>query len=201
MSYNKHNYSEEEWLLQLSNGSEEAFHFLYQTYAPKVFSLALLYLKSNDAAQDAVQEVFLKVWSRRNELAVIKNFGGWLRHVTRNHVIDALRRKMLQDELTENILPVSEETEEGLSAKEMKRLIDEAIQNLSPRQREVYLLAREEGLKHAEIGERLGLSTETVKEHMKQALRQLRLQLKDHLGVFLICSCHLHFLMSHSNFV
>lgn len=180
-------HTDHELLSLIAKDDEDAYRRLYERYAPKVYNIAFMYLRSHLAAQDIVQDVFLKIWIKRASLADIDNFNGWLSFVNRNTIIDRIRKKAFEEKflsLQKEQAAISPE-QEAIS-KETGAIIHEAIQSLSHRQRQIYQMAKQEGLKHAEIAQRLGLSTSTVKEHMKQALAKIRACLKDRLlSIFL----------------
>lgn len=169
----------------ISRGDEKAFRQLYDLFSPKIYSLSVLYLKSAIAAQDMVQEVFIKLWIKREELVSIQNLEAWIMVVTRNMVLNELKKKVPEPM---EILPVAihnAHPEYKLIQKETANIISRAVNNLSPRQKEVYLLSRTEKLTRQEISMKLGLSPETIKEHMHQALKNIRQQLRSSLKSFL----------------
>ena len=177
-------YNEELDLQLLAEEDEAAYRRLYDRYAGKIFSIAYSYLKSHTAAQDIVQDIFLKIWTKRKELSGLNNFEGWVRMVTRNLLIDTLRKlarekKLLQRQLTQK----DEDPLQPVVDNETAAIIRRGIDQLSPRQREVYLLAREQGFSYNDIANQLSLSPETVKEHMKQALRHLKMYIREYLAI------------------
>lgn len=175
----------DQYLLELlAEDNEAAFRSLYQRYAARVLSLAMQYLKSPVSAQDAVQEIFLKVWTMRKELPRVDNFSAWLITVTRNRLIDELRRQARQHNLPAGAMDEPSTTPEWLpETKQVGAIIHAAVRSLPQRQQQVYLLAREQGLTHRQIAEHLGLSVATVKEHMKQALKNIRAFVQKGLGL------------------
>lgn len=181
-------YTDHELLQLFQAEDDQAFRLIYERYADKVYSLAYLYLKSAVNAQDISQEVFIKLWNKRKEMSGVESIGAWLQVVTRNTVIDSLRKKSESFESKEMSTKVSPE-EEFLS-KETARMLREAIDSLSPRQREIYRLSREEGHSYSKIAGDLGIAQETVKEHMKQALKNIRGYLVKHLGIILFILLH-----------
>lgn len=179
-------YQEKEWLTLVASGDHYAFRRLYDRYIEKVYRMSLSYLKSPIAAQDVSQEVFIKVWAKREELPGLSNFPAWLHTMTRNYLINALQKKvpailpdgMSVKELSENrLFPV-----EQLDLKEMSRLIRQALEGLSPRQQQVYHLSRERGMTLKQIAAELDISYDTVREHMNAALKSIRHYLQSHYG-------------------
>jgi RNA polymerase sigma-19 factor, ECF subfamily len=156
---------------------------VYKKYWNRIYSIALVYLKSNQLAEDAVQEVFLKLWSKRHQLTKVKNLEGFIFIIARNHLIDTLKKVMalrlrptepgdwLPDDL---LLPAAQ-----VELKSLQRKITDAIEMLPPQQKNVIKMSREEGLTHEQIGERLGIDKRTVKNHIVRALATLRRVLRD----------------------
>ncbi|HEV8083695.1 MAG TPA: RNA polymerase sigma-70 factor [Chitinophagaceae bacterium] len=178
-------YSEKELFLMTAENDEAAFRQLYDRHASKIYSIAFLYLKSAVLSQDMVQEVFIKVWLKRKELYDLDNFSGWLHIVAKNLIISHLRKKTFEAESIMKDAKDKDNPEDHYVNKETAEIIHDAIRQLSPRQQQVYKMGREQGMPHSEIAKELNISQETVKEHMKQALRNMRTYLKEHLGILI----------------
>ncbi len=179
-----------ELLLMVSAGDEKAFRQIYEQYWNRIYTMALLYFKSPVAAQDMVQEVFLKVWVNRSELPAIASFGAWLRIIARNFLISSLRKKTTQYvwgmEDNGTVPDQASSADEQLVMKETAGLIRRAIEQLPPQQQKIYRMSREEGLKLTEVAAALDLSHNTVREHMSKALKNIRLYLIRHLEIGVI---------------
>jgi RNA polymerase sigma-70 factor (ECF subfamily) len=177
---------ENNWLELVAAGNERAFRSLYDEYAGSVYALAFSYLKSPLAAQDVVQDVFLKIWEKRGDLSSVSNFPGWLRILTRNYLINSLKKKIPTSfkedisrlEFAEKGLPPSGQ----LDYKEMASIIRQAVHALPPRQQQVYKLSRDKDFTLNEIAAELGISYNTVREHMTAALKNIRTYLEEHYG-------------------
>src|SRR5690554_5839468 len=90
--YNLHLENEKALLAELSEGSEMAFTKIFDHYRPRIYSVALKMLKSASLAEEVVQEVFLKVWMLREEMATITNFEGYLFIMARNNIYDRFKK-------------------------------------------------------------------------------------------------------------
>jgi RNA polymerase sigma-70 factor (family 1) len=180
-------YNEAELLLMVSIGDEKAFRQMYEQYWNRIYTMALLYVRSPVLAQDMVQEVFLKVWLNRAELPSINNFGAWLHIIARNLLVTTLRKRstlLIGRMDDDNTVPDQRPTaEEQLSVKETAGLIRRAIEQLPPQQQKIYRMSKEQGLKLTEIAATLHLSHNTVREHMSKALKNIRLYLLRHLEI------------------
>src|SRR5690348_1100331 len=165
-------------LIQIAQGDEQAFARLFYHYKHKLFSFILDFTRSDQKAQDILQDVFLKIWLNRLQLRNIDNFNAYLFRMAHNHAIDQLR-KISRETLALNSLAVQKgidpaEPDDVLLKKEIEEKLREAIDLLSPQQKKIYLLHREQGLKQDEIARRLHLSVSTVQNHMFSAMGNIR---------------------------
>jgi RNA polymerase sigma-70 factor (family 1) len=175
-------YDQQQLLKQIANGDQVAFEQFYNIHWNRIYSLALTYLKSSVQAQDVVQEVFLKIWVKRQNLSHVENPASYVYIMGRNEIINALKKKISLDWLTEEqaelipdnfMLPHQE-----IDLKQLQQNIGRAIDNLPDRQKLIFKLSREEGLNHEQIAARLGIEKSTVKNHIVRALNTLRSNLE-----------------------
>lgn len=175
-------YTDNELLQQLAEGNEEAFKQFYNQHWNRIYSLALAYLKSATQAQDIVQEVFIKVWTRRGQLKNVEKPEAFVYIMGRNEVVNALKKKVTLasiDEQQNDYLPDDYLLpHQAVDLKEMQEKINRAIDTLPPQQKLIFKLSREEGLNHEQIADRLGIERATVKNHIVRALNTLRQLLK-----------------------
>lgn len=175
--------SESELLARVAEGDKRAFGVLFEQRQQLIFNIAYKLTKSRTNSKEIVQDVFLKIWNHREELPALDNFGAYINRMARNQSIDALRllaREALRTvQLQEEQLKKGDfQTEETLQFQETGRILHLALESLPPQQRKVYQLCHEQGLKYEEAAQALGLSPGTVHAHMKQALKNIRVFLK-----------------------
>jgi len=186
MSITKHP-DESELLVKIAGRDQRAFKMIYDHYRPLVYSFALKYLKSAEQSEEVVQEVFLKIWRLQDQLLTIHTLDSYILTMTRNRSFDFLRRMKLEfvhmEPLSFHIDHSSNDTEEGILLRDTKRVLDAGIALLPPQQRLVYTLCHIEGKKHEDVASELQLSPETVKRHMKLALKFLRSYLGKHTDI------------------
>lgn len=167
-----------ELLLKLRNGDASAFAEIYNQYRRKILVYASNLCKSEDLAEEIVQEVFIKIWQKRAQINTTLHFGAYIKKITLNHVLNHLkkvaREKVLQQKLFGYIETLRNSTEENLFEKELLKTYDEAIQHLPPQKKMIYHMSRIEDLSHDEIAEKLNISKNTVKNHMVEATRFIR---------------------------
>lgn len=173
-------YSDLELLEFLKDGNEDAFSEIYHRYWKNVYKIAFKYTKSNELAEDIVQDIFLKVWNNRNHFIHVKEFKYYLFVMARNQVITTLRNNIFNIDI-EIKQDIKEETlvpEQQLSFKEAMGIFKRAIESLPPQQKLAYQLSRDSGLKYEEIARRMGISISTVRIHISKAVQSIRKYLK-----------------------
>lgn len=166
-------YNENELLKSVATGNQQAFRKLMHIYQPLLLTFVTRLTKSTYAAEEIVQDVFLKIWINREVLHGVQHFKGYLFILCRNYAIDQIRKLAREKELANrwgnepsNYYGHAEPDTDNI----FFTLLDEAIDKLPAQQKKVYLMARGEGLTHAEIAKKTGLSRLTVKKYMKLAI-------------------------------
>ncbi len=177
-------FDERDALTRAAGGDQHAFRVIFDTYHRRVYTFALRYLKSAHHAEEAVQEVFMKLWRQGAALDGIDDLQQFLFTITRNHALDSLRRMKVREHvqlpLQDNHDAASTDTEDAIVLNETRRILEEGIGKLPPQQQRVYRLCHQQGLTYNQAAQQLSLSEQTVKRHMKLALRFLRTYLEKH---------------------
>ncbi len=164
-------YKERELLCRVANGEEAAFGFLFRAYHHRLGAYLLRLTESKPATEEIVQDVFLKIWLRRESLREVESFDAYLFTAARNHAFNHLR-KMARERSHMAQLTYRPETQQEEDP--LGEMLDAVVERLPPQQKNVYVLHRQQGLSHAEIAKRLHLSVQTVRKHMSLALRSIR---------------------------
>jgi RNA polymerase sigma-70 factor (family 1) len=175
-------------LHELSEGRELAFTELYNTYKNTIYATALKITKSKDLSEEVVQDVFLKIWQNHKKLADIENIENYLFIISRNHIFDMLKKIARECNITTVVDykdTFSNNTDTEIKDNQYNTILNQIIEQLPPQQQKIYKMAKWEGLTHQKIGEDLGISTETVKKHMAQALKFVRNKISPYLHMFL----------------
>lgn len=175
---------ENELLQRLIEGDSLAFRKIYEHYQGRIFLFAYRFTKSKLAAEEIVQEVFFRLWEKRENVKIEKNFPNYLLTITKNLVLDGLRRAALDKKAQQTIYAymqaLQKTSAEQIIQKELDRLHRQALDALSPQRKNVYLLSREEELSYEEIANRLGVSKNTVRNLMSEALQTIREYISSH---------------------
>ncbi len=183
-------YSEAFLLAQLAEDSEFAFRKVFELYHSKIYKVAMMYVKSIPAAEEIVQDVFLKLWTKRKTLQSIQSLESWLFIVTKNHTFNVLKKQAnelhAKDKWAEQAVLIDDTLESKVISSDYQRLINEAILRLPPQQQKIYRLAKEQGMSYEAIGNELALSPLTVKTHMARALAALRILMNSYMSLIII---------------
>ncbi len=185
-------YDDEELLAKIGQGDSDAFKVIYDGYRKMVYSSALRLLRSEEQAEEVLQEVFMKLWLLRKDLVKVRHLESYLSTLVRNRCLNVLRRSALElkaeGELSLDWAEEHNETEERIILNEYHRILNQGLEQLPPKQREVYLLCYRQGLKYEQAARQLEISPLTVKTHMQAALRSLRKYVRNHadFAIFLI---------------
>ena len=175
-------YEEELLLKEVSNGNEKAFRTLYDAYFNHLSAYIFKLCKSEIATEEIVQDIFVKIWVNRAAFGHVDTPEAYIFSMARNKTIDYLRRLAKESNLIgvleEQIAASNNDIEEKLNAEELRRLIEEALEQLSLQKRKIFQLSRNEGLSHDEIAEVMHLSKSTVKNHLSETLQHVREHLR-----------------------
>lgn len=183
----------EEYLLEgLQEGRESAFRELFDRYYHRLYCIARQYVQDDFTADTIVGDLFYHLWETRKSLHIHVSLNAYLIRSIRNFCLNFLQKNYVEREVdlqaVSPLLFVTDEYPLGtLLEKELTEKVQEEIERLPLETRRVFVLSRIEELTHHEIAEQIGISVNTVKYHMKQALSTLRDRLKEYL-VMILCS-------------
>jgi RNA polymerase sigma-70 factor (ECF subfamily) len=179
--------SDQQLIERVARQDRRAFEMLYDRYAPAVFGLALKTLGDRQIAEEAVQEVFWRVWQRAASFDSNRTFAPWLFGIAHNYCIDELRRRRARPQsvyedddhpVLSSIADATDVSEAALQG-EQQRIVADALQQLPQEQRQAIELAYFGGLTQQEIATRLGNPLGTIKTRMRLGLQKLRAILQD----------------------
>jgi RNA polymerase sigma-70 factor (ECF subfamily) len=170
--------SDEALMEEVRSGNLAAFQALYDRHYRSVFGFLLRSVGERPAAEDLLQETFLRVFAHREEYRPTAAFKSWLLTIARNLLIDHLRQRSRSRDLesVENLEAMADPGVTPLQqaeGRELEERLQEAVLRLAPSQREVLLLSRFAGLSYAEIADVTGSSPEAVRVTLHRALRRI----------------------------
>jgi RNA polymerase sigma-70 factor (ECF subfamily) len=172
-------HDEKELLRRLAEGDQKALTAIYQQFWQPLFIAAYNIIKDKKACEDILQEIFLQLWVKRDNLQIRESLKGYLLTACRYQVFHYIRKTPARQDLFINLeerltAPSSDHT---LLQKDLSKQIDKIVCGLPEKCRQIYRLSREEYLSHREIAQKLNISTKTVENQLTIALRRLRLSL------------------------
>lgn len=169
-------------LLQIAGGDESAFRELVNFYGDRFYSLALKMTRSEEVAKDIVQDVFLNIWEKRLSLRDVENPSSYFFTIIYRRIFSHFRKKVTEKDMLRAVSLEKEpenSIEKKLLSKEGCELIEGAIAQLPPRQQEVFRLTKLEGMSREEVARQLQVSPNTVRNHLADAVKFLRIFLKE----------------------
>jgi len=184
--------NEKDLLHRISKGDEAAFTEVFYFYGKKVWWFIFNKVRSETIADEVVQEVFLKLWVKKEEASTIDDLRAYIYTMAANKAYDQLKKiagdqrkleslwKLIKD--TESTNPV----EEMMDFRESQEMVDKAIDLLPPQRKKIYQLSRLEGLSYEEIAVRLNISKSTVSNHLVEASKFIRQYLKGREGAAIL---------------
>lgn len=172
-------YNERELLQLIANGDEPAFRVFFHQYAPKIEFIIHRVIKTNMLTKDILQEVFFRVWMKRDQLPAIIETERWLISIAYHQCFYRLReikRREAREQAYENdnTAAHTNEAETNLTIKELQQQINTAVEKMTPQLKRVYDLSRNKHLTIQEISRQLNISPQTVKNTLSRALQQIR---------------------------
>ncbi|HEX6429131.1 MAG TPA: sigma-70 family RNA polymerase sigma factor [Niastella sp.] len=180
-------HTDDQLLNQLYQSDEGAFAEIYNRYWKPLYTSAHNILQVKDAAQDAVQEVFISLWKRRQEVQV-DILQAYLHQAVRFQVFKAIRAAKTDQDFFNRLAGISKDIliEDPVLFKELEGLYQQLIQTLPPDEQEIFLLHRDGGLTYKQIAEQKNISVKTVEKKMSHALKEIRYGMDDAMLIVLV---------------
>lgn len=183
-------------ITSLKKGDKKAFEEIYNEFFGVHYHLCLQYIHNEKAAEEIVQDTFLKLWEIRNTLNDQINIRSFLYTITKNNCLNYLRNQKISMKHIENMKYMEmqfnyealEKLGNYLQFEELRSKIEEAIAQLPAELVETFQLSRFEELSYKEIAEKQNISIKTVEARISKALRILRVELKDFLPMICLIS-------------
>jgi RNA polymerase sigma-70 factor (family 1) len=191
-------YNENKLLEDLRNGSEAAFTQLYHKYSVRLYYNILALVKDELTAEELVQDVFSRIWRRRETITVDKSFAAYLFVAGRNRVYDFFQQLKKEHDLYARIKSTASlhysHIEEAVFAKENHELLQKALATLPPQRRLAFELCKIQGLTYRQASHEMGVSLSTLKDHMAHAYDAIRTYISTNreVAVSLIFFCLWH---------
>ena len=176
---------------RMRDGDKEAFEAIFDRYYDLLHTFAKQILKDSFAAEDIIQNVFIKVWIRKERINSKLSLRSYLLVATRNELFDymRLRYNLLRSDINEGLLDVADtdpDAGEYLLHRERAGFIDAAMRSMPDKRREIFSMRYDRNMTNAEIARALNLSIRTVEKHVDLAIKQIRRTISVLLPLFII---------------
>lgn len=168
----------------VKSGDRDAFNKLFRQFYSPLIRFSLRYVADEDVAAEVVQDFFVKLWTNHEKLSINSSINSYMMQSVRNLSLTYINKERSHAEA--NLSICSEEGEafdpsEELQGQSLEDAYRKIVAEMPEKRREVFMLSRFDGLKYAEIAEKLNLSQKTVEAHISAAIRQLKEGLKDYI--------------------
>jgi RNA polymerase sigma-70 factor (family 1) len=186
-------YNEKILLDKSSLGDEEAFSHLFLQKKDRLYSFLMRFSQSPELVEDIIQDIFLKLWSNKEQLNSIENLDAYLITLSKHQLINLIRRRARETAIVATLsgkarLHETNNAPEHLALNETQEKLAAIIEQLPNQQKVAFYLSRQTNLKHEEIASLMQISKNTVRNHIIQAMRTLKKSLTS-----LLVSITVHF--------
>jgi RNA polymerase sigma-70 factor (ECF subfamily) len=168
-----------------SEGDRLAYGRLYSYYYPQLYNSLAYISKSSEEAQEVIQEIFLKIWTAKESLIMIRSFEDYVFTLAKNLLIDRLRKKrtglrVIQSISDQPAINQEASPDQQLIFKQYYSTALAALDRLSDQKKRIFLLRTQEGMTLAQIAEQMGIARPTVKKHLYSATHFIKEYLRKH---------------------
>jgi RNA polymerase sigma-70 factor, ECF subfamily len=172
---------------RIQKGDLKEFERLFKVLYSPLCLYANKYLQDKDKAEEIVQEIFYGIWKNKEKLNIKVSLKSYLYKAVQNNCLQLIQHHAVEDKYKQYVKnevshfqldPVKE-----MELQEMNKVVEQTLESLPDRCKEIFSMSRFEGLKYREIAEKLEISTKTVEANMGKALQAFRKSLKQYVGV------------------
>lgn len=180
----KEHVNEKDLIKSVASGDRKAFNVLYCFYLNDLYRYVYLFLRSKEASEEIIQDVFVRVWQRREYLIEVNSFKAYTYRIAKNLLLDEIRKRQIEQRVLVMLRPENEESceksDERLIYKQYYQLAQNAINLLPEKRRQIVEMRTKEGLSLDEIAERLSISKNVVKKQLYAGLSFIRNHLREY---------------------
>lgn len=197
---NINNSLESETFKSFTKGEQAAFTYFYNKYFRRITSFSEQFIYDKDEAENLTQEAFINLWQNRENIDSINGIQSFLYTYAKSKCLNFIRHNKVKDKFKNDLLNHKERELDieilnsiqfdTLELTELERIINESINDLPPKTREVFIKKRFENKKNAEIAEEMQVTLKAVEAHMTKALKILKTKLSDYLFLVFILICN-----------
>lgn len=197
---NINNSFESDTFESFKKGEEAAFTYFYDKYFRRITSFSIQFIYDKDEAENLAQEAFINLWQNRENIDSLNGIQSFLYTYTKSKCLNLIRHNKVKDKFKNDLLNHKEREFDieilnsiqfdTLELTELERIINESINDLPPKTKEVFIKKRFENKKNAEIAEEMQVTLKAVEAHMTKALKILKTKLSDYMFLLFILICN-----------
>ncbi|WP_166444400.1 RNA polymerase sigma factor [Dyadobacter bucti] len=171
-------------LVSCSKGDRQAYALLYTRYVSPLCRYLFLFTRSKEDSEEIVQDVFVKIWEKKENLVTVQSFRPYVFKTAKNQLLDLIRRRETETKMLDYLRPVTEESSEYSDTyaiyNQYHQIAHEAKNLLPQKRKRIFEMKTEEGLSLDEIAESLSISKTVVKKQLYAATDFVREYLRKH---------------------
>jgi|TARA_R110000868_G_scaffold157160_2_gene384293 RNA polymerase sigma-70 factor (family 1) len=173
-------------LASLIKGNRSAFKTVFELYEKRLYYFIHSITKSDYATEEILQEVFIKIWTKKDTIDLDHSFEAFIFTIAKNSTYNYLRsianQESLKKEYWKNISFLNEETENTILLEEYEGIVNDILQQIPTQKRSIFVLSKQHGKTNEEIADLLGITQKTVKNHLWKTLQIIRKELKPYMA-------------------
>lgn len=169
--------SGKELLVNIANGNKHAFEMFYLNWESLIYHNISIFIQDEDDRLDILQDVFVAIWQKRAQLQDIDSISSFVFILCRNKVFNFLRNSKKKSDLHKEYAQYRSKHNDNIHEihiKDIERVLEQQLERLPPKMRQIFELSRFEDLSHQEISDKLGISKLTVKKQVQNALKVIK---------------------------
>lgn len=175
---------------ELRTGNHKAYEMLFTQWYVPLSNYAFSIIRDQDDAKDIVQRTFYKLWEQREQIEIHTSIKSYLYRMVHNNCLNKIKQNKIRTEHDQQIgyekSYEESNTDKLVLSSELQGKIDDAIESLPPRCREVFKMSRMQQLSYAEIAKEMNITPNTVETQIVKALRLLRIELKEYIAILIL---------------
>lgn len=182
--------SRDRLVVGLKNGDKSIFKEIYHEFYIPLCYYCLRYVEEIEDSEEIVQDLFLKLWDKREEIEINSSLKAYLYRSVQNYALNYLSKKKTKEKYLSiqgrHLYNSFDNSHLKLEEDELRAILKHAILQLPEKRRRIFELSRFDGMKYGNIANQLSISVKTVEAQMSKALKYLRVVLKDYVPVLFL---------------
>ncbi|MCA5004314.1 RNA polymerase sigma factor [Sphingobacterium bovistauri] len=184
--------NEKHLLTSLKSGDEKSFNLLYHTYAKKLLEFSYSFTKNKISSEEIVQDIFESIWKKREDLNIDGSFQHYIFGIAKHKILNYFRSEKVRKKYVDHFnlflaqYDITPSVQDFINLQDLKTIIHEELEMLPNKCKEAFMRSRFDHKSLDEIADIMGISKRTVENYITQALKHLRIKLKDYYWIVIL---------------